>query len=72
MKTTEQKMKDLIQRHAFLLYSNYKNHSRLTSESIDRIEREYIILTGYEIRDNPEHRKLIDQYEKNLQGHETV
>jgi hypothetical protein len=63
---TEKKIKDLIKRHANLMYSNYINHIRLKQEAIDRIEQEYILLTGYEIRDNDEHKKLVADYDKRL------
>lgn len=72
MKTTEQRIVELIKRHAFLSYSNWINNSRLTSEAIDRIEQEYIMLTGYEIKDNPEHQKLLEYYDNELKKEKNI
>lgn len=72
MKTTEQKIAELIKRHAFLSYSNIKSHSRTLDEAIGRIEQEYIILTGYEIKDNPEHQKLLESYDNKLNKEKNI
>lgn len=61
----DKKIKTLIIRHVNLLYQNNKKYSSIIAQAIDRIEQEYILLTGYEIRDNKEHKKLINKF-KNL------
>lgn len=66
MKNEDKQIKDLIIGCAFLKYSNYKKDSRITREAIDRMEQEYIELTGYEIKDNDEYKKLLSNYDKQL------
>lgn len=68
---TEIKIRSLILRHTALCYSEWIEHSRLITDAMSRIEIEYIELTGYEIRNNPEHKRLLENYDKILQ-HETI
>lgn len=72
MKTTEQRIAELIKRHAFLRYSNTKSHSRTLDEAIGRIEQEYIMFTGYEIKDNSEHQKLLEYYDNELNKEKNI
>lgn len=55
----ETKIKNLVFRHVFLTCENYLEHRRTFTEAIDRIEREYIVLTGFEIKNNPAHTELL-------------
>lgn len=68
MKNADEKISDLIKRHAFLRYSSYKDDSRVIRDAMDRIEREYIVLTGYEIAENEEHKKLLIEYNQKLKN----
>ena len=58
----EKEIRSLIKRYALLRYTDQRTYCRLIKEAVDRIQRRYIILTGYEIEDNEECQKLLDFY----------
>lgn len=66
MQSEEIKIKTLIKRYVDLRYANYKNPTRLLNEATDRVQRDYIMLTGHEIENNPEVKRLLKEKDKQL------
>jgi len=60
----EAKIKLLLTRHAILTKSNEINYTRLKFDAINRIEKQYKELTGYELKENSGYQIALDECEK--------